>query len=96
MELGEPDASGRRSPVPTGRYKEIEADAVITATGERVDGDFYQKLGISLNERSLPVVDEQTMESDKTGWYVIGDGRRGPATVVEAIADAKKCMLTGA
>lgn len=91
MELGEPDASGRRSPVPTGRYKEIEVDAVITATGERVDGDFYQKLGISLNERSLPVVNPQTMESDKAGWYVIGDGRRGPATVVEAIADARKC-----
>lgn len=91
MELGEPDASGRRSPVGTGTYKEIEADSVIAAIGEKVDGDYYKAMGISLTEKGLPVVDLSTMESDKAGFYVIGDGRRGPATVVEAIADAKIC-----
>ncbi|MBO4901423.1 MAG: putative selenate reductase subunit YgfK [Lachnospiraceae bacterium] len=88
MELGEPDESGRRSPVPTGSYQEIEADTVIAAIGEKVDSDFYKAMGISLTDRGLPVVDENTMESDRKGYYVIGDGRRGPATVVEAIADA--------
>ncbi|MBR6452274.1 MAG: putative selenate reductase subunit YgfK [Lachnospiraceae bacterium] len=91
MELGEPDASGRRSPVGTGSYQEMKADTVIAATGEKVDGDFYKGMGISLTEKGLPIVDPVTMESDRAGYYVIGDGRRGPATVVEAIADAKAC-----
>ncbi|MCR5269052.1 MAG: putative selenate reductase subunit YgfK [Lachnospiraceae bacterium] len=95
MKLGEPDASGRRSPVPTGEYRNIPADTVIAAVGERIDGDFYKKMGLNLTEKGLPVVDPLTMEAEVTKAdkhvYVIGDGRRGPATVVEAIADAKKC-----
>lgn len=108
MELGEPDASGRRSPKATGTYREIPADTVIAAVGERVDGDFYKKMGLTLTEKGLPAVDPLTMEAQtmeaqtmeesameagagEVHVYVIGDGRRGPATVVEAIADAKKC-----
>ncbi len=91
MKLGDPDASGRRSPVATGEFKEIEADTVIAAVGEKIDADFYKTMGISVTEKGYPVVDALSMESEKKGFYVIGDGRMGPATVVEAIADAKKC-----
>ena len=91
MELGEVDASGRRSPVPTGRMVEIPADTVIAAVGERIDTEFYEKCGITITEKGLPAVDPLTMESNVENVYVIGDGRRGPATVVEAIADARAC-----
>ena len=65
MELGAPDASGRRAPVPTGRTQELPCTTLIAAVGERID------------------------ESVDVGpWPVIGDRRQGPATVVEAIADA--------
>lgn len=91
MKLGDPDASGRRSPVPNGEFKDIPVDTVIAAIGEKVDGDFYAKCNIPLTERGLPQVDPATMESARKGVYVIGDGRRGPGTVVEAIADAMAC-----
>ena len=88
MKLGEPDATGRRTPVETGEIEEIPADLIIAAVGEKVDTEFYQRNEIKVNEKGLPVIDEKTMESSVSGVFVIGDGRRGPATVVEAIADA--------
>ncbi len=90
MKLGEPDASGRRSPVMTDEEEDLPADIVIAAIGEKVDSDFYKKMGIELSEKGLPVLNETTLESNIPGVYVIGDGRKGPSTVVEAIADAKK------
>lgn len=90
MKLGEPDASGRRSPVETDEVEDISADMIIAAIGEKVDSDFYQKLGIALDKKGLPALNEDTLESNISGVYVIGDGRKGPSTVVEAIADAKK------
>lgn len=87
MELGAPDASGRRSPVDTGRTTTVPATAVITAVGERVDAALLGGNGITL-ERGRPVADGATMETEVANVYVVGDACRGPATVVEAIADA--------
>ena len=89
MKLGERDASGRRSPVPTGEKAEVPADLVITAVGERVDAKFYTEAGVLLDEKGRPLVDEHMMTS-VPGLYAAGDARRGPATVVKAIADAMK------
>lgn len=90
MQLGEPDESGRRSPEATGEFEEIEVDTVIAAVGEKVDGAFYKNFGLDTDEKGLPVVDAMTMKSSDDRIYIIGDGRRGPATVVEAIADARR------
>ena len=90
MELGAPDASGRRSPVDTGRTAEVPADTVIAAVGERVDTDLYTKNGLAVDSRGRAVVDLETMESSVEGIYVVGDGQTGPGTVVEAIAGAMK------
>ncbi len=87
MKLGEPDESGRRSPVDTGEMKTISADTVITAVGERIDGSLYELLGTRLDEKGRPVTDEDGKTS-LDHIYAVGDGRRGPATVVKAIADA--------
>ena len=91
MELGPTDASGRRSPVPTGQKVSVPADTVISAVGDRVDSSLFGRLGIS------GAVDSDTLESNKPGVYVIGDAARGPATVAEAIADAARCVtaITG-
>ena len=89
MELGAPDASGRRSPVDTGRTVEVPADTVITAVGEHVEEAPFVQSGVALDKKGRPVVDE-TMAAGVDGVYAVGDARRGPATVVEAIADAAK------
>ena len=90
MELGTPDASGRRSPVDTGKTAEVPADTVITAVGEKVDTALYTANGLAVDNRGRVVVNLETMESSVKGIYVVGDGQTGPATVVEAIAGAMR------
>ena len=82
MKLGEPDASGRRSPLATGEFFEIPCDLVISAVGEKVDAKLMADNGIEM-ERKGPAF-KTTVE--KVGCA--GDAHRGPATVVEGIADA--------
>ncbi len=89
MELGAPDASGRRRPVETEREVEVPADTVIAAVGEKVDDDFLLDCGLELTERGRAAVNGSLMTSLQ-GVYIAGDAQRGPATVVEAIADARK------
>ncbi len=87
MELGEPDASGRRRPVATGKTKSVPATAVIAAVGERVEGSLYAATGCDVDQKGLPVVDSH-LRTSVPHVYAAGDCRRGPATVVKAIADA--------
>ncbi len=85
MRLGEPDASGRRAPVPTGETVAIDCDLVISAVGEQVDDALFAANGIELNARRRPA-----FETNVPGVYTAGDAMRGPATVVEGIADAAR------
>ena len=89
MELGEADESGRRAPVDTGRKEEIDADTVIAAVGEKIDPALYEEAGVSLDKKGRPVTDGD-MLTGAENVYAVGDGRRGPATVVEAISDAAR------
>ena len=87
MKLGEPDASGRRRPEPTGEVAYIDADLVIAAIGEKVDTSIYEQNGITPDERGrVPF----SAEVNGVKVYNIGDSNRGPCTVVECIADAQK------
>ena len=88
MELGAPDASGRRSPVDTGKTADIPANTVIAAIGEKIDGTLYESCNAALDRKGRPMVDSQLQAAVHV--YAAGDCRRGPATVVEAIADAAK------
>ena len=83
MALGAPDASGRRTPVETEETLEIPCDTVISAVGERVDGDLLASLGVETGENGRPA-----FRTNLENVYAAGDVRRGPATVVEGIADA--------
>lgn len=90
MRLGERDASGRRRPVGTGERTEVPADTVIAAVGEKVDTDFYESIGIITDQYGKVILNQETLETNIKDVYVIGDAHLGPATIVEAIADATK------
>ena len=82
MKLGEPDVSGRRAPVATGEFFEIPCDLVISAVGEKVDAQLMADNGIEM-ERKGPA-----FKTNLDNVWCAGDAHRGPATVVEGIADA--------
>ena len=84
MKLGEPDASGRRAPVETGETVEINCDTVISAVGEKVDARLFEDNGIPVDASGTPA-----FRTNLDGVYCGGDAMRGPATVVEGIADAQ-------
>ncbi len=88
MELGAADSSGRRSPVDTGKMVKIPATCIISAIGESVDSTLYENCGLELDGKKRAVVNAETCESTMKNVFVIGDGYKGPGTVVEAIADA--------
>jgi NADPH-dependent glutamate synthase beta subunit-like oxidoreductase/formate hydrogenlyase subunit 6/NADH:ubiquinone oxidoreductase subunit I len=88
MELGEPDESGRRRPVPVeGSNFITELDTLIAAIGQRplVPDTFGVETG-----RGNTVVVSDSMMSNQEGVFAGGDCVKGPATVIEAIADARK------
>lgn len=90
MELGEKDASGRRRPLPVeAEFTEFKVDTILTAIGELVDYDFLAANGIQTDARgNIPVND--FLETNVENVFIGGDAYRGPATVVEAIADGRK------
>jgi len=90
MKMGALDSSGRPGFEETNETIAFEADTIISAVGERIPKSFYLKNGIALNESGRVLVNENTLETSIKGVYVIGDGLSGPATVVEAIRDARK------
>ncbi|MDA3814176.1 MAG: putative selenate reductase subunit YgfK [Candidatus Cloacimonetes bacterium] len=89
MELGEPDASGRKRPVPVdGKFVELRIDSVLSAIGEVVDYDLLNANNISIDKRNNIKVNE-FKETSVDNVFIAGDAYRGPSTVVESIADAQ-------
>ena len=84
MKLGDPDEKGRRKPVPTGEMVEIPCDTVVSAVGEKVESEVFTRNGITVDEKGIPA-----FKTNLEGVYAGGDAMRGPATVVEGIADAQ-------
>ena len=91
MELGEPDASGRRRPVETKEKIELDCDTLITAIGEHADTDALKYLGVPVTDKGWPKVNKATNETEVEGVYAIGDVN-GPSTVVKCIASARKAV----
>ena len=88
MALGERDSSGRRSPVPTGNMEVLDAETVIAAVGEQIDGTLLSINGIELDHKGFPKVGP-ACETNIPGVYAAGDVKSGPASIVKAIADGK-------
>ena len=89
MVLSDVDASGRRSVKESDEVVEIPCDTVIASIGEKVDGAFYEKNGIAVTDKGLPVLKKETNETSVSGVYAAGDGAFGASVIVKAIADAK-------
>lgn len=96
MELGEPDESGRRRPVPVeGSEFELPCDAVIFAIGENPESGWLgENSGVELKKWGEIVVDPQSQATHRQRVFAGGDGVRGPASMIEAIADGKRAALS--
>ena len=92
MELGEPDESGRRSPVPIeGAIDDIEVDLVIVAIGVSPNPIVPQAIpALEMSRRGTIVVDEASMRSSLPDIYAGGDIVRGGATVILAMGDGRR------
>lgn len=97
MELGEPDASGRRRPVPVeGSDFEIECDYILAAIGQKTDVNFINDINEFATGGQLKITkwgdieaNKETLETGIPGVFAAGDGVTGPATAIAAIAQAK-------
>ncbi len=91
QELGEPDASGRRSPVPVvGSNYVIDVDTVVIAIGQSPNPLIRQTTpGLDVQRWGGIIVNEETMMTSKDGVYAGGDTVTGAATVILAMGAGK-------
>ena len=91
MELGEPDDSGRRRPVPqAGSERRIQVDAVIVSVGTKANPLLTRSTsGLDLTRRGNIVADEATLATSKEGVFAGGDIVTGSATVILAMGAGK-------
>ena len=94
MELGEPDASGRRSPVPVeGRTVTIDVDQVIVAIGVSPNPLVPKSIeGLELGRKNTIAVNDE-MQSSRPNLFAGGDIVRGGATVILAMGDGRRAAL---
>ncbi|MBE9469390.1 MAG: molybdopterin-dependent oxidoreductase [Bacteroidetes bacterium] len=97
MKLAEPDASGRCRPLPIEDSEfDIELDYVLAAIGQKTDADFIDDINnnsknnqLKLDKRGNISANPETFQTDIESIFAAGDGVTGPATIIEAIAQAK-------
>ena len=91
MELGEPDASGRRRPVEVpGSEFDIDVDTVIMSLGTSPNPLISSTtVGLDVNKRKCIIADEETGKTSKDGVYAGGDAVTGAATVILAMGAGK-------
>jgi formate dehydrogenase major subunit len=97
MELGEPDASGRRRPIPVeGSEFTIDFDFALAAIGQKTDINFIDNINASAEGGSLQITKwgdidakKETLQTGIPSVFAAGDGVTGPATIIEAIAQAR-------
>jgi len=90
MVLGEPDASGRRKPLPTGEIVRIEVDTVIAAIGQQIRFDGIPR---ALHDGKQMIVDEN-YATPLPGVFVCGDQQTGPDIAVRAIGNGHYAAMS--
>ena len=92
LALGEPDASGRRSPVPVeGSEYTIDADVVVVAVGVSPNPIVPNSVkGLEISRKGTIVVNDETMQSNLSEFFAGGDIVRGGATVILAMGDGRR------
>jgi len=86
MELGEPDASGRRKPVPIeGAEFELPVDMIVPAIGQEAAKGPLADCGVKLSRWGTIEVNETTYETSRPGVFAAGDVHTGPWIAIEAV-----------
>jgi len=93
-ELGEPDMSGRRRPIPVkGSEFVLSCDAVIPAIGQRPDLEWAEEIKtLELSRWGTLSVNPYTMQTSIPHVFACGDAVSGPATVIEAVSSGHKTV----
>jgi formate dehydrogenase major subunit len=95
MELGAPDASGRRSPTPVkGSEYTVSATAIVGAIGQRVLPELGKELGLELERNGAIKANPQTFETPRKGIFACGDCQTGANIAVRAIGNARKTAVS--
>ena len=89
MKLGEVDASGRRSPVPTGETIDMPCDSVIVAIGRGPNTFLQRATGMATGPKGAIAIDENRMTS-LAGVFAAGDVVTGESLVVKAMAQGRE------
>ncbi len=97
MKLGEPDASGRRRPIPIdGSDFDLQIDFILAAIGQKTNVNFLKNLNENYSGEELKTnrwgdidANSETLQTGIKSIFAAGDGVTGPATLIEAIAQAK-------
>ncbi len=93
MQMGEPDESGRRRPEPIlGSEFTLEADSLILAVGQEVDGADLEDV-CEFTSHGTIAADRLTLLTSRPGVFAGGDCETGPATVVEAVAAGRRAAV---
>jgi len=95
MELGEPDASGRRRPVPVeGSETRLDVDVVIAAIGQKPLTDWFtddlKERGMELTRWNTIVCDEHTLQTGIPNVFTGGDLFSGPALLIDAVGTGRR------
>ena len=90
MELGEPDASGRRKPVPIeGKFETLAVDSVIMAIGQKTD--FTGLEALETTGRGTVLADAATFKTNLDGVFAVGDvSNKGADIAIAAVGEARK------
>ncbi len=95
MELGEPDASGRRRPVPKeGSEFTTEVDNVIAAIGQRVEGGCLAETALERTRWSTFVAEDSTLQTNLPGVFAGGDCVIGPDIAISAVAHGRLAAVS--
>ena len=96
MELGEPDSSGRRRPVPlVGSESEIDLDVAIVAIGNGSNPIIHRSTpGLDVDKWGHILVDPETLQTSISGVYAGGDIVTGGATVIKAMGAGRKAAAS--
>jgi Pyruvate/2-oxoacid:ferredoxin oxidoreductase delta subunit len=95
MELGEPDESGRRRPIPVEASEfQIEADMLIPAIGEVPDLSFVADCGLAVSTSGTLQINPATLETTMEGVFAGGDAVTGSRTYIDAMAAGRKAATS--
>ena len=91
MELGEPDESGRRRPVPVpGKFEVLPVTCVIAAIGQKANVAGFES--VELNRKGIIAADETSYRTSVEGVFAVGDAtNKGASIAIEAIGEARRC-----